>query len=456
MAFVFVCPDARLWKLTAAARPGGARPLHVVERPATAAAITRGGGRATAGDLESEALYRRVLGGRAEAVVVAVPARRRRRVLGAIRRVHPHIPVVALTEARRAGGESRSFGTLVEQLIVSEARQAAARARVERLRAHFRGAERVLIMMQDDPDPDAIASAFALRVLLGRTGRSATIGTFGTIGRAENRAMTRILEIDVEAVTTAALDSFDRVAMVDTQPGFFEESFRRVDLVIDHHPRSGPVTAAIADIRPAFGATSTIMTEYLRAAGTAIGERLATALLYGIKADTLYLERGATRADMEAFAFLHERANHNALRRIERPQLPDPAFDALAQAIARRHVVDGVLVTHVSKAAYPELVAQFADLFLQTEGIEWSVVSGIVGRDLHVSVRNVGYVRGAGEVVQEAFAGLGRAGGHRAMAKAVVPLDAWRAAGHGLDDDAITRAVSDRVLRVLAAERRLQ
>lgn len=461
MAYVvFVCPDSRLWALMATARPGGARPLHVVERAATAARIARRGGRAIAGNLEAEAVYRRALARGADGVVVAVPGRRRPRVVAAIRRVGGDVPVVVLSDERRRGAGPRmdvsSLGELVETLIVPELQRARARGRVERLRRHFRRAEHVLIMTQDDPDPDAIASAFALRVLLGRTGRSATIGTFGTIGRAENRAMTRILEIDVEPVTKAGLDTYDRIAMVDTQPGFFEEAFPRVDLVIDHHPRSRTVAATIADIRPAFGATSTILTEYLRAAGIAIGERLATALLYGIKADTLYLERGATRADMEAFAFLHERANHNALRRIERPELPDPAFDALAAAIARRRVVDGIVVTHVTKAAYPELVAQFADLFLQTQGVEWSVVSGIVGGELHVSVRNVGYVRAAGEVVQEAFAGLGRAGGHRAMAKAVVPLDAWRAAGHGLDDEAIARAITERFLRVLTTERRLQ
>jgi nanoRNase/pAp phosphatase (c-di-AMP/oligoRNAs hydrolase) len=79
-------------------------------------------------------------------------------------------------------------------------------------------------------------------------------------------------------------------------------------------------------------------------------------------------------------------------------------------------------------------VAQFADLFLQIEGAEWSVVSGIVNDEVHISVRNVGYVRGAGEVVRAAFGDLGGAGGHRAMAKAVIPLATWRArvgAGEG-------------------------
>src|SRR5207244_8853735 len=310
-------------------------------------------------------------------------------------------------------------------------------------------ADRVLIMMQDDPDPDAIASAWALRTLLGRTRAAASVGTFGASTRPENRAMTRILEIDVEQVKPRAVEEYDKIAMVDTQPAFFEERLAEVDLVIDHQPEDTPVRARLRDIRPAYGATSTILTEYLRAADVKIRERLATALLYGIKADTLHLERGATRADMDAFAFLHGHANHNALRRIERPDLPDAALDVLARGIAGRRLVDGVMFVHLGPVTYPELIAQFADLFLQVEGAEWSVVSGSVNHELHVSVRNVGYVRPAGDVVHEAFGDLGGAGGHRSMAKAVVKLRDWRAAGLAAGDHDMAEAIVTRFLTAL-------
>ena len=105
------------------------------------------------------------------------------------------------------------------------------------------------------------------------------------------------------------------------------------------------------------------------------------------------------------------------------------------------------------KAALPpaaELVAQFADLFLQVEGAEWSVVSGMVNEELHVSVRNVGYVRAAGEVVRAAFADLGSAGGHRTMAKAVIPLATWRAHVGATDSDAVHRGIMARVGAALA------
>jgi nanoRNase/pAp phosphatase (c-di-AMP/oligoRNAs hydrolase) len=341
------------------------------------------------------------------------------------------------------------LGSLAEGVIQPALERAVLLARARELRAHFKDAEQVLILLQDDPDPDAIASALALRVLLGRTKAATPIATFGAITRPENRAMTRILEIEVETITPAAVAGYDRVAMVDTQPSFFEEVLPEIDLVIDHHPEDTPVRARIKDVRPGYGATSTILWEYLRAVDAKFTPRLATALFYGIKADTQYLERGAGRADMEAFAFLHAHANHGALRRIERPELPDVALDALGAAIERRRLIDGVVFVHAGAIPYPELVAQFADFFLQSQGAEWSVVSGTVDATLHVSVRNVGYVRAAGPVVRRAFGDLGGAGGHRTMARAVIPLSEWRARAGPTTDEAIQEAIAARFLRAL-------
>ena len=452
MRYVLVCPDDFLRRLLPPT-PAFA-PVYVVATAAARAIIVRQGGEAVAGDLASEAVYHRAFRSSHDPVLVAVPALRRPRVLAAIRAVAPAAPIVVLGDDREPGADVGDAvmlprGSVLERLVEPELVRAVARARVARIRRVLDPAPRVLILMQDDPDPDAIASALALRVVLGRTKAAAPIATFGRITRPENRAMTHLLEIDVEHLVPAALAEYDAVAMVDVQPSFFEERLSDVALVIDHHPEERPVAARVKDIRPSYGATSTILTEYLRAVDAKIPQRLATALLYGIKADTLYLERGTTRADVDAFTFLHPLANHNALRRIERPDLPDAALDTLALGIARRELVGGVLFSHLGPVGYPELVAQFADLFLQVEGAEWSVVSGVVNDELHISVRNVGYVRGAGEVVRTAFADLGSAGGHRAMAKAVIPLATWRVRVGATDPEPVSAAIVARIRAAL-------
>jgi nanoRNase/pAp phosphatase (c-di-AMP/oligoRNAs hydrolase) len=437
---ILVCSDEFLWRLLAEAGASDFDAVHLVEQPRARTQILRAGGAALAGDLERDSLYQRAFRTGHEPVLLAVERTRQARIIAAIRRAAPDAPIVTLGE---------SLDGFADRVLAPALERALTRVRVERIRAQFVRAERVLILMQDDPDPDAIASALAFKALLGRSRTGTTLGTFGTITRAENRAMTRILEIDVEAIKPRALEEYDRIAIVDAQPSFFEERVERVDFVVDHHPEEIPVRAALKDIRPSYGATATILTEYLRAVDAKLPHRLATALLYGIKADTQHLERGATRADMEAFAFVHGQANHAALRRIERPELPAVALDVLARGIAQRHVVGAVVFTHLGAVAYPELVAQFADFFLQVEGAEWSVVSGTVHGELHVSVRNVGYVRAAGEVVRLAFGDLGGAGGHRSMAKAVIRLRDWRARQGAATSRALASGIVSRFTRAL-------
>src|SRR6267142_3291685 len=442
---VLICPDDLLEHVVTAAAFPGERPLYLVSRASLRARLARRGDRAMAGKVTDATFLRDTLKGGRGPVVVAAPAGQLARVTAAVKEALPDAPLLVLRDDDRPVSNASvvplsAFGERIVQPALERATQ---RARAERLRAHFYDAERVLILMQDDPDPDAIASALALKTLLGRTRTSAPMCTFGTITRPENVAMCKILEIEVEAISAEDIAEFDRVAMVDVQPSFLEERFERVDLVIDHHPMEQPIDARIKDVRPSYGATSTILVEYLRAADIKITQRLATALLYGIKSDTLGLERGGTKADLEAFSYLYLLANHNALRRIERPELSHEALDVLAEGLAQRRVVQGVFFSHLGRVATVDLIPQFADFGLQAEGVQWSVVSGVVDDEVHVSVRNVGYVRSAGDVTRAAFGELGMAGGHRTMAKAVFPL---RQLGRGPGDPAASGACQERII----------
>jgi nanoRNase/pAp phosphatase (c-di-AMP/oligoRNAs hydrolase) len=443
MRYVLVSDNALLWELVPPSTR--AHGVYVVDQPAVRVRIARRGASALSGDLAREHVYRRAFRSGHEPAVVAVDPARQLAVVRAIRRVAPAAPVLVVSNATRAlrrlpGVTTVSRRAFAERVVGPELDRALTRARVDRMRAHLARRSRVLILMQDHPDPDAIASAVALRTLLGRDGSTAPIATFGAVMRPENRAMIEMLRLDVRRIAPGDVARYDGLVMVDVQPSFFEaRAFSRVDVVIDHHPEPHPVRAALKDVRPSYGATSTILTEYLRAADVIPAAPLATALLYGIKTDTHDLERGATRADLDAFAFLHPHASLHALRRIERPELPPEALDALGRGIRERRVVDGIVFSHLGRIGYAELVAQFADLFLQVRGARWSVVSGTVNGELHVSVRAAEPSRPAGAVVRAAFGDLGSAGGHRAMAKAVVRVADWR--------ERVGEVTGDRILR---------
>ena len=218
--------------------------------------------------------------------------------------------------------------------------------------------------------------------------------------------------------------------------------------MIDHHPERTGYTATIRDIRASYGATSTIFTEYLRATNTEINPRLATALLYGIKSDTQYLGRETSERDMLAFAYLHEMHSPALLRRIERPALPIAGLQALGRALSKSDVRDGIHILVLGRVR-EDVIPQVADMALQAEGAEWAVAVGTVGRNLVFSVRNVGYVRAAGEVVKAVVEGLGVGGGHRSMAKGIIPLKAFREVYGRADRAQIRSALYDAFIRAI-------
>jgi nanoRNase/pAp phosphatase (c-di-AMP/oligoRNAs hydrolase) len=302
-------------------------------------------------------------------------------------------------------------------------------SRVVALRDLLAPRDKVALLLQPDPDPDGIASGLALRALIGRKRSTAPLVAFGEIERPENRALVKALSLQVRTITVDELDEFDGVALVDVQPTVFGEEIparlRSVDVVIDHHPERTGYDAVLRDIRTSYGATSTILTEYLRAANQEVGPKLATGLLYGIKSDTQVLGRETSTHDVNAFAYLHAFHSPALLRRVERPAMPQEGLHALGRALARSRVQDGIHIVVLGRVR-EDVISQAADFALQAEGAEWAVAAGLVNGNLVFSVRNVGYVRAAGEVVRAVVEGLGVGGGHRSMAKGIIPLKAFR------------------------------
>ena len=133
--------------------------------------------------------------------------------------------------------------------LLTEFSRSLTRARVQQYQRYFSDADRVLILLHNDPDPDAMASGLALRNVLHRTKTTAIIGAIQGVTRPENLRMVNLLDIHVEAVTPASVKEYDRVAMVDVQPHYFGGLIDRVDLVIDHHPEQPGYTAVFKDIR---------------------------------------------------------------------------------------------------------------------------------------------------------------------------------------------------------------
>src|SRR5262252_2478664 len=310
--------------------------------------------------------------------------------------------------------------------LLTEFSRSLTRARVQQYQRYFSDADRVLIMLHNDPDPDAMASGLALRNVLRRTKTTAIIGAIQGVTRPENQRMVNLLDIHVEAITPEMLRDYDRIAMVDVQPHYFGEAVDHVDLVIDHHPEQPGYTAVFKDIRPDYGSTSTILTEHLRAVDVNISERTATAMLYAIKSDTLFFNRSTNRVDLEAFSYLYPLADAAMIRKMEGAEITLERLDYVLKAFKDGSLADQVFCAFLGALPREDFIPYVADFFLQLEDVQWTVVAGIVNESLVISVRNLGYTKNAGEFVRRFSSDVGSAGGHRAMAKAVVPSRAFR------------------------------
>jgi len=333
------------------------------------------------------------------------------------------------------------FAELLSGPLLVQLSRSTTRAKVQQYQRYFADADRVLILLHNEPDPDAMASGLALRTVLRRTKTTAIIGALGEVTRPENLRMEKLLDIHVERITPDAFNDFDRIATVDVQPHYFGDALPKVDLVIDHHPEQPGYTAIYKDIRADFGSTSTILTEHLRAVDLSISERTATAMLYAIKSDTLFFARHTNRSDLDAFTYLYPLADAAMIRKMEGAEITLERMEYVRRAMKHGALHNQVFTAFLGSSSREDFIPYLADFFLQLEDVKWTVVAGVVDDTLIVSVRNLGYTRNAGEFVRQSFADIGSAGGHRSMAKALVPLECFREKFGNLDDAQVPQAL---------------
>jgi nanoRNase/pAp phosphatase (c-di-AMP/oligoRNAs hydrolase) len=292
--------------------------------------------------------------------------------------------------------------------------------RLRRFREQFSGNDSVLILI--NADPDAIASAMAVSRLLWHKVANTAIAHINVINRPDNLTMIRLLEVKLSLLEEIDPASYSRVVMVDSQPEHSPE-FDRFEphVVIDHHPDTG-IKAPFVDIRPKYGATSSILTEYLRAAKIKPSVRLATGLFHAIKTDTANFQRQTLMEDVRAFQYLFRHANPHLARKIEQAEIQFDYLKYFKSALASMRVRKNRVYVHLGSVVNPDVCVLLADFFMRVNTVTWSIVSGICQRKLIIILRNDGIRKNAGKVANTGFGQIGSAGGHKSMARAEIAL----------------------------------
>jgi len=308
-----------------------------------------------------------------------------------------------------------------------------ARPKLERLLEMAKGRTSILAQTHDFPDPDTIASAWALIWLLEElTGLKGQIGYGGIIGRAENRAMIKLLGIRIRKTTPSEFKKYDLLALLDTQPECGNHSIPpgiRPDIVVDHHfmrerDKNAP-EPDFSDIGGGFGSTSTKLTELVRASGLTPPTEIATALFYGVKSDTANLARLSNPADVAAYLWLFPFVETKLIADIENPQVPLDYFRVFNKAIERGKIYGNAIVADLGVVYTPDLCAELADRLLQVEGIRHAIATGWFEDALFFSIRTRSRKQNAGKILTTIVSAknYGSAGGHGPMAGARVPIE---------------------------------
>jgi len=314
------------------------------------------------------------------------------------------------------------------------------------------GKGRVLIVTHDNPDPDSLASAMALRhLLLVKNGQDAVISFGGIIGRGENRQMVKELEIKTSPLHALNLNHFSVFCMVDTQPGTGNNSFPAelpVHLVIDHHPRRQDCrTCRWTDIRVDYGASATILHEYLLAQKISMSTKLATALFYAIKSETQDLGREWCRADRESYLQLIPLVNNRILFNIVQSRVPLEYFRVFNKAISNARIFDDILVFNLFDVDHPEIVAEMADFLMRAQKIDIVLGLGFFENDGVLSFRTRSQEINAGDVMQDVVEGLSTAGGHGMIAGGQIPGSASGREAQSELEEQLTQRLLERLQR---------
>ncbi|NEQ51011.1 MAG: bifunctional oligoribonuclease/PAP phosphatase NrnA, partial [Leptolyngbya sp. SIO3F4] len=253
---------------------------------------------------------------------------------------------------------------------------------------------RQLVLLQDFPDPDALSSAWAYKLIAANYDVDCDIFYSGTLSHQENIALVKLTHLPAKRWSNQNppdLSQYSGYVLVDTQ-GTTSQLPARVNaadvplmVVIDHHKLQSRLNAAFSDIRPETRATATILTEYLQAGLLELDRsnskhvKCATALMHGLRSDTGQLMQAA-EADFLAAAYLSQYYDAQLLSAILQASRSKRAMDVIERSLRNRNIKNSVSIAGVGYLRYEDrdAIPQATDFLLTEEDVHTAVVYGIV------------------------------------------------------------------------------
>lgn len=259
--------------------------------------------------------------------------------------------------------------------------------------------DKISIVMHDNPDPDAIASAFALYKIMEKLGVESEIFWSGEMNHTQNkkfvnitgigdfmtklngelneRILNRFRDYPIVIVDTSCAPGTGKLATLDK---FLPEG-KQIDLVIDHH--EGQTVDPKYYHSEIQGSCATIfygILKRLRQTGK-MDPVLATALYFGIEKDTIGLRhKDTTEEDRECHKKLQSKIDDKLYYDLVNFKYPIEKLDIDRSCYKFLHHETGLIISGAGfvmsqKSAFLASVAD--DLFVKYEHIKFVCVLGI-------------------------------------------------------------------------------
>jgi nanoRNase/pAp phosphatase (c-di-AMP/oligoRNAs hydrolase) len=343
------------------------------------------------------------------------------------------------------------IGTLTGSASKAE-RKARGKPRAKKLVAVLRDKKNVLITTHEHPDPDALASALGLSVLLNTVLKDTKVSVSikGQISGGVNSKFVQEADLKLTPWDETTLNQYDAILLVDVQPMFaFNPLPAGIEPlgVIDHHrgKRGKKLTCPFCDVRTDVGATASIIFGYFMELEVPIKPALGATLLYAIESDLAGAAGQPGELDNIALSSLTLIADPRKLYQMRYVDLPQSYFVTYSQALSNAVFSETALISHLDSIDSLEQPAVMADFLMRFEQVQWALVTAVVGDKLVLSLRTSASKASAADAMRRILRNLGEGGGHRTKAGGFVKL----ASGTPQEVESIRKRIWRRYLRAL-------
>ena len=299
--------------------------------------------------------------------------------------------------------------------------------------------DRVILQCHDNPDPDAIGSAFALYRFLAERGKDAQIvySGYSEIRKANLTLLKEALSIPMQYISRDAdesvLENGGKTMLVTIDCQYGAGNVKKITAgefsIIDHHVMEVPETR-LCDIRPFLGSCSTLVWQLLLDAGFIFKDHLdiGTALYYGLYTDTNSLAEIIHPLDMD----LRDSIKFDAglMKRLKNSNLSIDDLVIAGKTLTTHWVFkDTRSAIFEAEPCDPNILGFTSDLALQVDNIDACVVFCNVSGGIKLSVRSCVRETMANELAARLCDGVGSGGGHKDKAGGFISGDKLRDMG---------------------------